>query len=315
MFLSSAIGTGRVIWYNQLRHRQNSMTTKVRKAVIPVAGYGTRFLPATKAQPKEMLPVVDKPGVQYAVEEAVAAGITDIIFVTGASKRAIEDHFDANPELESRLREHHQAALLRSIGKIHRLANFIYVRQQAPLGNGHAILMAQPAIGNEPFAVIWPDDFLLTQENPIRSMVRVFEEYQAPVVGVLRVPKRDVNKYGIIKNKHIARRVHEVLDVVEKPSPRTAPSRLASLKGFVFPPEIFRYLKKLKPGKGGERWLIDAVREYNRHRSVFACEFRGDVLDLGSKLGWLKANVMMGLRHPDLRINFRRFLTQELQRA
>lgn len=288
------------------------MKNKVRKAVIPVAGYGTRFLPATKAQPKEMLPVIDKPAVQYCVEEAVAAGIEDIILITGSSKRAIEDHFDANYELESRLEAQRKRDLLQILRSVNRLANFIYVRQPEPRGNGDAVLRAEPVVTNEPFVMLWPDDLLMSPENSVRSMLRVYHEYGAPVVGVLPVRRNDVTKYGIIENRHIEGRVHEVLSIIEKPSLREAPSNLASVKGFVLTPDIFPILRKLKPGKSGEIWIVDAVNAYNRRHAVFACELSGMLYDLGSKLGWLKANVVMGLRRPDVRREFRTFLKQTL---
>lgn len=284
------------------------MTQKVRKAVIPVAGYGTRFLPATKAQPKEMLPVIDKPAVQYAVEEAAAAGITDIILVTGSSKRAIEDHFDVNADLEDRLREGGKHGLLRSIAGISKLANFIYVRQQRPLGSGHAVLMARAAVGNEPFVMLYPDDLLLSPRNAVKQLLEVYEEYVATVMAVIRVPKKEISKYGIIANRHIKGRVHEVLKIVEKPTIAQAPSNLASIKGLVLPPEIFPFLKKVRPGKGGELFLADAVELYNKKHSVFACELEGELYDLGSKLGWLKANIALGLKHKTMGGPLKQFL-------
>ncbi|MBI4414961.1 MAG: UTP--glucose-1-phosphate uridylyltransferase GalU [Candidatus Kerfeldbacteria bacterium] len=289
------------------------MTQKVRKAVIPVAGYGTRFLPATKAQPKEMLPVIDKPGVQYAVEEAAAAGITDIILVTGSSKRAIEDHFDVNADLEDRLREGRKRELLRSISGISKLANFIYVRQQRPLGSGHAVLMARAAVGNEPFVMLYPDDLLLSSTNSVKQLLDVYEEYAAPVMAVIRVPKKEIPKYGIIDNRHIKGPVHEVLKIIEKPTIAQAPSNLASIKGFVLPPEIFPFLKRVRPGKGGELFLADAVELYNKHHSVFACELKGELFDLGSKLGWLKANVALGLKHETIGAPLKQFLRTMLR--
>jgi UTP--glucose-1-phosphate uridylyltransferase len=212
---------------------------KIKKAVIPVAGFGTRFLPATKAQPKEMLPIVDKPSVQYAVEEAVAAGIEDIILITGQNKRAIEDHFDSNFELEESLRKKKKTVKLKEIQDISQLANFIYIRQKSPLGNGHAVLCAKSVIGDDPFVVIWPDDLIDSPKNTIKQMIDVYQKYQSPVIGVLAVPDSDIEKYGIIKNKHIKDNIHEMLDIVEKPSLKSAPSNLASLKGYVLGPEIF----------------------------------------------------------------------------
>ncbi|MFH0853813.1 MAG: UTP--glucose-1-phosphate uridylyltransferase [bacterium] len=284
------------------------MKQSVRKAVILVAGYGTRFLPATKAMPKEMLPLIDKPGVQFSVEEAVAAGIKDIIFITGSSKRAIEDHFDSHPDLENNLRKQGKLSQLRSIIKTQKLANFIYVRQPKPLGNGHATLMAQAAVGNEPFVVIYPDDFLISKVNPISQMIKAYEEYQAPIMGLLPVAKKDITKYGIAYNKHIKDNIHEVFGVIEKPTLTKAPSNLASIKGYVLPPEIFKYLKKVKKGRGGEIWLPDAIDLYNKKRAVFGCELSGDIYDLGSKLGWLKANIVLGLKHPELGSQLKSYL-------
>lgn len=285
---------------------------KIRKAVIPVAGFGTRFLPVTKAQPKEMLPVVDKPSVQYAVEEAVKAGIEDIILITGDSKRAIEDHFDSNFELEYNLKIKKKTKLLKSVQQITKLANFIYIRQKEALGNGHAVLCAKSAVGNEPFVVIWPDDLIDSSQNCIQQMIDVFDQYTSPVVGVLKVPKKDISKYGIIANKHIRNNVHEVLSIIEKPDLKKAPSQLASLKGYVLTPDIFGVLEKLKPGKGGEIWLADAVLKLIKIQSVFACEFKGKIYDVGSKSGWLKANIAYALKHPELKKEVREFISKEL---
>ncbi len=284
--------------------------TKVKKAVILVAGFGTRFLPATKALPKEMLPIIDTPGLQLSVEEAVAAGIKDIILVTGSSKRAIEDHFDSNPELERTLKQSKKREALKAITRVQQLANFIYVRQPQPLGNGHATLMAEAAVGNEPFVLMYPDDLIVSKENPIKKMIEVYKEYESPVMGLLPVKKSDITKYGIAYIKHIKKNVHEVTGVIEKPTLKQAPSNLASLKGYVLPPSIFSYLRKVKKGKGGEIWLADAVDLYNKKRAVFGCELSGQIYDLGSKLGWLKANVAFGLKHPQLNKEFKKYLKQ-----
>ncbi|MFA6198218.1 MAG: UTP--glucose-1-phosphate uridylyltransferase GalU [Patescibacteria group bacterium] len=288
--------------------KTNHTFAKVTKAIIPVAGYGTRFLPATKAQPKEMLPVIDKPAVQISVEEAVKAGITDIILITGQSKRAIEDHFDRNTDLELRLRQAKKSKELAEIIEVSELANFVYIRQKQALGNGHAVLCAENVIGNEPFVVLWPDDYIISKKNCIAQMVEVYQEYQSPVMGVLAVPRQDITKYGIIKNKHIKGNVHEVLGIIEKPSLDKAPSNLASLKGYVLTSDIFPVLRRTRRGKGGEIWLPDAVSVLNKKRSVFACEFSGKVYDLGSKLGWLQANIYDGLRHPNLGPALRKYL-------
>ncbi|MDD5567108.1 MAG: UTP--glucose-1-phosphate uridylyltransferase GalU [Patescibacteria group bacterium] len=281
---------------------------KITKAIIPVAGYGTRFLPATKAQPKEMLPVIDKPAVQIAVEEAVKSGITDIILITGQSKRAIEDHFDRNADLEMRLRLAKKSKELAEIIGISELANFIYIRQTRPLGNGHAVLRAESVLGQEAFVVIWPDDYIVSKKLCIKQMIDVYQEYQSSIIGVLAVPKGDITKYGIIKNKHIKDNVHEVLGIIEKPSLAEAPSNLAVLKGYVLTPDIFPVLKKTRSGKGGEIWLADAVLALMKKRSIFACEFTGTIYDLGSKLGWLKANIFEGLKHNSLGPELRKYL-------
>ncbi|MDP3964422.1 MAG: UTP--glucose-1-phosphate uridylyltransferase [bacterium] len=283
-------------------------TQQVRKAVILVAGFGTRFLPATKAMPKEMLPVIDVPAVQLSVEEAVAAGVKDIILVTGSSKRAIEDHFDSNDELERALENSGKKSFLKEIRRLQKLANFIYVRQPRPLGNGHATLMAEAAVGNEPFVLMYPDDYIVSRENPVARMISIYEEYESPVMGLLPVPKSMITKYGIAYVNKIKPGVHEVTGVIEKPTLKQAPSNLASLKGYVLPPAIFSYLKKVKKGKGGELWLPDAVDLYNKKHAVIGCELSGEIYDLGSKLGWLKANIAEGLRRPDLASDLKKFL-------
>ncbi len=291
------------------------MTQKVRKAVILVAGFGTRFLPATKAIPKEMLPILDKPALQYVVEEAVAAGIEDIIFVTGRSKRAIEDHFDSNAELEMTLLQAGKGELLKHVQRATRLANFIYVRQpQPPRGTGDATMAARPIVGNEPFLLLYPDEMLFSEKNSFKTMIDVYEEYQAPVVAVYRVPRNDVTHYGIIKNKHIRGKVHEVFSIVEKPSVKEAPSTLAVTRGFVLTPEIFSYLTKIKPNKG-EYYLTDAVELYNTKHSVYACKLEGERYDVGSKTGWLNANVALALKHPEYRAAVKALIRRSKQRT
>src|SRR5665647_972426 len=212
---------------------------RVRKAVIPAAGFGTRFLPATKAQPKEMLPIVDKPVIQYIVEEAVASGIEQIVIITGQSKRSIEDHFDYPFELAHRLRSQRKEEELREVERISELANFVYVRQQQPLGNGHAVLVAKDVIGDEPFAVLWGDDLVDAEVPCLRQFIRVYERYGASVMGVMKVPMESISKYGVIAAKPVGERAHEVLDLVEKPSQESAPSDLAAVHGFVLTPQIF----------------------------------------------------------------------------
>lgn len=291
------------------------MKQKVRKAVILVAGLGTRFLPATKAIPKEMLPIYDAPALQYVVEELVEAGVTDIVFVTGRSKRAIEDHFDANAELEMALLQSKKHDLLKQVRRATKLAHFVYVRQpQPPRGTGDATLAAQSAVGNEPFFLLYPDELLFGEKSAFCTMAETFEEYQAPIVSVYRVPRKDVSKYGVIDNRHIRGKVHEVVSIVEKPSVARAPSNLAVTRGFILTPDIFPLLAKLgRRHTSGEFFLTDAIELYNAKRSVFAVEVEGHRFDVGSKIGWLQANVYIGLRHKETRAVFRKFLRQQLR--
>lgn len=289
------------------------MKQKVRKAVILVAGFGTRFLPATKAIPKEMLPIYDAPALQYVVEELVQAGITEIVFVTGRSKRAIEDHFDANAELEIALLQSRKHETLKKVRRATSLAHFIYVRQpQPPRGTGDATLAAQPVVGNEPFFLLYPDELLFGKENSFKQMLSAYEEYQAPIVAVYRVPRRDVQRYGIIDNRHIRGRIHEVSRIIEKPTVQSAPSTLAVTRGFILTPAIFPLLTKIRQHKG-EYYLTDAIELYNKKRSVFAAELQGDRFDVGSKLGWLQANVYVSLRHKDVRKPYLHFIRQQLK--
>ncbi len=281
---------------------------KVRKAVIPAAGLGTRFLPATKAQPKEMLPIVDKPIIQYIVEEAVASGIEQIVIVTGQSKRAIEDHFDYPFELAYRLKEQKKEEELREVERISDLANFAYVRQKQPLGNGHAVLVAKEVIGDEPFAVLWGDDLVDAEVPCLQQLIQVYERYCASVMAVMRVPRESISKYGVIEARPVGDRVYEVLDLVEKPPVESAPSDLAAVKGFVLTPEIFGELERTEPGKGGEIWLTDAIKLLMRRQKVYALEFEGKRYDAGNKLEFLEATVDFALKRPDLNGDFRRYL-------
>lgn len=290
------------------------MKQKVRKAVVLVAGFGTRFLPATKAIPKEMLPIYDAPALQYVVEELVEAGVTEIVFVTGRSKRSIEDHFDTNAELEMALLQSHKHETLKQVRRASNLAHFVYVRQpQPPRGTGDATLAARPAVGDEPFFLVYPDELLFGKENSFRQMINAYEEYQSPIVSVYRVPRKDVAKYGIIDNRHIRGRIHEVVRIIEKPTIRSAPSTLAVTRGFILTPAIFPLLAKIRARKG-EYFLTDAIESYNKKHSVFAVELRGDRFDVGSKLGWLQANVYVSLRHKDVRQPYLRYIHQQLKR-
>ena len=280
----------------------------VRKAVIPAAGLGTRFLPATKASPKEMLPLVDKPLIQYAVEEAVASGIEDIIVITGRGKRAIEDHFDRSVELEENLKGTGKNQLLNQIRQISNLANFCYVRQSEALGLGHAVLCAQHLIGDEPFAVILGDEIIDAAVPALAQLIHIYKKRHGAVLGVQEVPKQDVSRYGIVTPKRVARGLHRVVDLVEKPAPAEAPSNLAVIGRYILPPEIFPILRKTAPGKNGEIQLTDALRELAKKSPMFAHEVRGQRHDAGNKLGFLIATVEFALKNPALGAEFSDYL-------
>lgn len=283
----------------------------ITKAIIPVAGFGTRFLPATKAQPKEMLTLVDKPVIQYIVEEAVASGITDIILVTGQNKRAIEDHFDRNFELEYRLRQKGKKEALEEMERISSLANFYYVRQKTPLGDGHAILQALSLIGtDEPIAVLFGDDIVVGKKPALAQLISVYEKYRDPVIAVEQVAKSEVDKYGIVDVADKKGKTHEVRGLVEKPSPDKAPSNLAIIGKYVVTPDVLKALVSVAPGKDGEIRLIDAFRAVVKKRAIYAHEFQGTRFDCGSKLGFLKATVAFGLAHKELKADFASYLKQ-----
>lgn len=282
---------------------------KITKAVIPVAGFGTRFLPATKAQPKEMLPIVDKPIVQYVVEEAVASGITDIILVTGAGKRAIEDHFDHNSELYNWLAKQGKLELKAEIKKIAEMANFIYVRQKGSYGNGTPVLSARAIVGNEPFAVLWGDEFIYSNPPRLKQCLKVFEKYGDTVISGVRVDKKDVHKYGIAETVPVEKNVYQIKSLVEKPEPKNAPGNLAMIGCYILTPDIFDELAALGPGKGDEIWLTDAIKSLMKKRPAYACEIKNATYyDTGSKLGWLRANVDFALKRPELKDDFKKYL-------
>lgn len=282
---------------------------KVRKLIIPVAGLGTRMLPVTKAQPKEMLPVLDKPVIQIIVEEAVKAGITDVILVTGQSKRAIEDHFDRNEFLEKYCLERNKEDICKKIKEVAELANFIFIRQKGPYGNGTPVLCAKAAVGNEPFAVLWGDEFFYAAKKPhLKQLIEVYERYGDPVLTAYKVDKEGTKKYGILDAIKVDKRIYEVKNIVEKPGPEKAPSRLGCLGGYILTPDIFETLEKTKLGKGGELWLVDAIFKLLKKRSIYACEVEGTYYDTGSKLGYLKANVDFALRDKKLSSDFRKYL-------
>ncbi|HEY3067297.1 MAG TPA: UTP--glucose-1-phosphate uridylyltransferase GalU [Methylomirabilota bacterium] len=282
---------------------------KVRKAVFPAAGLGTRFLPATKAQPKEMLPLVDKPTIQYVVEEAVASGIGEIIIVTGRNKRAIEDHFDAAFELEYYLNDRGKVDELAQIKTISELASVSYVRQKEPLGLGHAILCARPLVGEEPFAVFLGDDIIGGATVPcMRQLLDVAARHDGPVIAVERVPRERLQQYGVIAGKRIHDNVYEITDLVEKPRPEEAPSDLAIIGRYVLTPDIFGILAETAADKRGEIQLTDGLRTLRARRPMYAVEFEGKRYDTGDKLGFLKATVEFALARPDLADDFRRYL-------
>ena len=280
----------------------------ITKAVIPAAGLGTRFLPATKAQPKEMLPIVDKPTIQYIIEEAVASGITDILIITGRNKRAIEDHFDRSIELELELERKHKEKLLEEIKAISQLVNIQYIRQQTPKGLGHAVLCAKNFVGNEPFAVLLGDDVVDSHVPCLKQLMGVYERYNSTVLGVQQVAWEDVNKYGIVSGEVMEDGIHKVKTLFEKPDREIAPSIVAILGRYIITPDIFPILEQTEPGAGLEIQLTDALKELARHKAVYAYEFAGCRYDVGDKLGFLKATVEMALKRPDLHDAFSEYL-------
>ncbi|MGH8179753.1 MAG: UTP--glucose-1-phosphate uridylyltransferase GalU [Steroidobacteraceae bacterium] len=287
------------------------MTPKsvIRTAVFPVAGRGTRFLPATKASPKEMLPVVDKPLIQYAVEEALAAGVTRLVFVTGASKRAIEDHFDSDQELEQLLERQGKSDLLNQLRSVlPSYASCIYIRQPAPLGLGHAVLCAQPAVGAEPFFVHLADDLIKSETACLAQMAKVYESKRASILGVQVVPRQDTDKYGIVAVEADKSNTSRVRSIIEKPKPAVAPSNLAVVGRYVLAPAIFEHLERLGQGAGGEIQLTDGIAALMREEAVYAYRFIGKRYDCGSKLGYLQATVEYALSHPVLGRDFRKYI-------
>ena len=282
---------------------------KITKAVFPVAGLGSRFLPATKASPKEMMPVVDKPLIQYAVEEAVAAGITDMVFITGRNKRAIEDHFDKAYELEAELMANNKNKLLSLVQDvIPSHINCIYIRQSEPLGLGHAVLCAQPVINDEPFAVILADDLMYGKTPVIKQMVDVFERHHCSILGVQDVPREHTKRYGIVSATNLEPDVERVNGIVEKPQPEDAPSTLGVVGRYILTPRIFHYLAQVQQGVGGEIQLTDGMAALMHEETLLAYRFDGIRYDCGSKLGYLQAQVEFGLKHPEVRDEFAAYL-------
>jgi UTP--glucose-1-phosphate uridylyltransferase len=282
---------------------------EVRKAVFPVAGLGTRFLPATKASPKEMLPVVDKPLIQYAVEEAAAAGITDMIFVTGRSKRAIEDHFDKAYELENELERKNKTEMLEFVRDLlPKNMNCIYIRQAEALGLGHAVLCAKSVVGDEPFAVLLADDLLDGKVPIMRQMVDVFGQHGSSILGVQDVPRADTRSYGIVAASPVGERIEKVSAIVEKPKPEEAPSTLAVVGRYILTPRIFHHLESIRPGAGGEIQLTDGIASLLAEEQVLAYRYDGVRYDCGSKIGYLQATVVFGQRHPEVGAAFTQYL-------
>jgi len=281
---------------------------KIRKAVVTAGGWGTRFLPATKAQPKEMLPLVDKPAIQYVIEEAVASGIDHIIIVTALGKRAIEDHFDHSFELEHALRKKGSGELLQKVHDISELADISYIRQKEQLGLGHAILVTKALVGNEPFAIFLPDDIIESKVPAMKQMLDVYNRYECSVLAVETVPVEKAPSYGIIAPKQVEDRVYQVLDLVEKPKSDEAPSNLAIVGRYILTPEIFGMLGKTPPGKGGEIQLTDGLRLLLEKQKIYAYRFEGIRYDTGTPLGLLEASVEIALNRPDIGPNFREYL-------
>jgi UTP--glucose-1-phosphate uridylyltransferase len=290
---------------------------KICKAVIPAAGLGTRFLPATKAQPKEMLPIVDKPTIQFIVEEAIQSGIEDIIIVTGRNKRAIEDHFDRSMELEAFLEKNAKDELLDLVKDIAQMADIYYVRQKEALGLGHAIYSARKFIGNEPFAVLLGDDVIYSEVPVLRQMMNQYERHGASIVGVQEVPLQDTSKYGIVDGEKFAERLYRARNMVEKPRPEDAPeTHLAIMGRYILNPEIFNILSALPPGKGGEIQLTDGIKELGQSQEILAYEFEGRRYDVGDKLGFVEATIEYALRRGDLTealMNYLRVLVRQAE--
>ena len=286
---------------------------KLKKTVIPIAGLGTRFLPATKAVPKELLPIIDIPSIQYVVQEAVDSGIQEIIFVTGRGKDAIEDHFDEAPELEQILAERGQTETVEMLRRIVAMTEVVSVRQKKPLGLGHAVLCARDLVGNEPFAVMLADDLIDNDVPCIRQLLEIFEEKQESVVALMEVPQEDVHRYGVIKGSEVKKRLYQVEATVEKPQASQAPSRMAIIGRYILRPEVFAILEKLPAGKGGEIQLTDGLAQLVRERKVFGCEFEGDRYDIGDKFGFVRATVAYALKRPDLKDRVIDYLKSTIQ--
>ncbi|WP_057551834.1 UTP--glucose-1-phosphate uridylyltransferase GalU [Paraclostridium sordellii] len=288
------------------------MKKRVRKAIIPAAGLGTRFLPATKSQPKEMLPIVDKPTLQYIIEEAVNSGIEEILIVTGRSKKSIEDHFDRSIELELELEQKGKLDMLKIVQDISNMVDIYFIRQKEPKGLGHAIYCAKSFVGDEPFAVLLGDDIVDSEKPCLKQLIGAYDEYNTSILGVQEVAKENTDKYGILDVKHIEDRVYKVNDMVEKPKVEEAPSNIAILGRYIITPAIFEILENQKPGKGGEIQLTDALKTLGEHEVIYAYNFEGKRYDVGDKLGFLKATVDYALKRPELKSDFIEFLKEKV---
>lgn len=284
---------------------------KVKKAIIPAAGLGTRFLPATKAQPKEMLPIVDKPTIQYIIEEAIASGIEEILIITGRNKKCIEDHFDKSVELEIELEKAGKADLLEVVRDISDMVDIHYIRQKEPKGLGHAIHCAKTFVGNEPFAVLLGDDVVYSEVPCLKQLIDCYDEYKTTILGVQTVPEENVSKYGIVEGIHIEDRVYKVKDLVEKPSVEDAPSNVAILGRYIITPQIFEILENTAPGKNGEIQLTDALKTLISQEAMYAYNFEGKRYDVGDKLGFLQATIEYALRKPELKEEFVNYLNMK----
>ena len=282
--------------------------SRVKKAIIPAAGLGTRFLPATKAQPKEMLPIVDKPTLQYIVEEAIDSGIEEILVITGRNKKSLEDHFDKSVELELELEKSGKQEMLDMVRHISDMVNIQYIRQKEPRGLGHAVLCAKSFIGNEPFAVILGDDIVDSEKPCLKQLIDIYNEYNTTILGVQQVKREDVNKYGIVNGKQIDEKLHLIKDLVEKPDIENAPSNIAILGRYILKPEIFDVLENQKPGKNNEIQLTDALKTLSETQAMYAYEFDGKRYDVGEKFGFLQATVEFALKNKELEEQFLNYL-------
>lgn len=288
---------------------------KIRKAIIPAAGLGTRFLPATKAMPKEMLPIVDKPTIQYIVEEAVESGIEDIIIVTGKGKRAIEDHFDHAFELEQNLIKKQKTGLLKEVMESSQLVDIHYIRQKEPRGLGHAIWCARKFIGDEPFAVLLGDDIVQSEPPCLKQMIALYNRYRASIIGVQKVPDEDLSRYGIVDGQPFGERFYIVNHLIEKPRKEEAPSNLAIMGRYILSPRIFEVLEKQQPGNGGEIQLTDAIAGLNKQEAIYAYDFTGNRYDVGEKLGFIKTTIEFALQREDLKRDLMRYLKEVVRRT